>query len=105
MALADAVEGARYVAQQITWSDSDGNAVDLTGATLTGYIKPNGGSTRAIDGTLSLVTAASGIFSWAYGSTDVGTTGHFLVQFIATYGGGLKDKTLLTPWKVNAAID
>jgi hypothetical protein len=106
MALAEAVQGARYVAQQITWSDSDGNAVDLIGATLTGYISDrNGASIRAIDGTLAIVTAASGIFTWAYGVVDVGTVGVFQVQFIATYGSGLKDKTILANWRVNEAID
>jgi hypothetical protein len=31
--------------------------------------------------------------------------GVFQVQFIATYGSGLKDKTILANWRVNEAID
>lgn len=105
MPLSDAVEGARYIAQQITWTDEDGTVVDLTGATITGYKRRIGSSTEvALDGTLSLVTAASGIFSWAYGAVDVGTAGQFIVQFIATYGGGLKEKTLVQPWQVHEAL-
>lgn len=104
MALAAAVQNARHTAQQITWSDDQGNAVDLTGATLTGYIK-QGGVVRAIDGALALVTAASGVFSWTYGTNDVATDGDAEVQFVATYGGGTKDKTLISPWRVYNALD
>lgn len=107
MALADAVVGARYIAQQITWTDEDGTVVDLTGSTITGYKRLIGGSGAkvALDGTLSLVTAASGIFSWAYGAVDVGVAGQYEVQFIATYGGGLKEKTLKMNWLVHEALD
>lgn len=105
MALADAVQGARKIAQQITWTDEDGTAVDLTNTTLTGFIRPfGGGTTRAIDGTLSLVTAASGIFSWAYGETDVGTAGQFEVQFVATYSDTLTERTLKHAWQVIEAL-
>lgn len=105
MALADAVQGARYVAQQITWSDGDGNAVDLTGATLTGWISDENGRSVEVDGDLTVTTPASGIFTWAYGATDVGQAGEFLVQFRAVYGGGLADKTLIQSWTVAPAID
>lgn len=105
MALADAIQNARYAAQQITWTDADGNGVDLTGATVTGFIQDANGRIQAIDGTLALVTAASGIFSWTYGSNDVATPGDYLVQFVATYGGGQTDKTLLYEWQVYEALD
>lgn len=105
MALANAVQNARYAAQQITWSDGDGNAVDLTGATLTGFVQDANGRIRTIDGTLALVTAASGIFSWTYGANDVATPGDYLVQFVATYAGGQSDKTLLYEWRVFEALD
>ena len=105
MALSDAVEGASYIAQQITWTDEDGTVVDLTGATITGKLKNlETGAVTSIDGTLALVTAASGIFSWAYGAADVGTVGQFQAQFIATYGG-LSEKTLVEPWRVHDALD
>lgn len=106
MALANAIQNARYAAQQITWSDADSNAVNLTDSTLTGFIQDANGRIRAIDGTLELVTAASGIFSWAYGANDVATPGDYLVQFVATYDGNpLPDKTLLYEWTVHEAID
>jgi len=106
MALADAVQGARYIAQQVTWTDEDGTAVDLTGATITGYKRhARTKEVTPLDGTFTLVTPASGIFSWAYGEDDVETPGTYHVQFIATYGGGLAEKTLMASWTVYDALD
>lgn len=105
MALANAVKDARHTAQIITWTDGDGDAQNLTGATLTGRIMSGQtGEARAIDGTLAIVTAASGIFSWTYGAVDVGTAGQFYVQFIATYSGPSNDKTLAATWTVEPAL-
>jgi hypothetical protein len=106
MSLAKAVEGARHTAQQITWTDEDGTAVNLTGSTITGYKKANSdGTISALDGALALVTPASGIFSWTYGATDVGTVGTYKVQFIATYGDSTKDKSLAYDWEVIDGYD
>jgi len=109
MALAAAVKGARYIAQQVTWTDEDGTAVDLTGVTLTGYKRSKtGGAAVAIDGSLTPdadQVTNKGVFAWAYGAVDVSTVGQFNVQFIATYVGGLKEKTLITTWTVNEALD
>lgn len=103
MALADAVQDARLLAQRITWQDEDGTAVNLTGYTLTGRIEPEAtGIGRAIDGDLDLVTPASGLFDWTYGATDVGTAGKFLVQFIAT--SGENTKTFEAAWTVRRAL-
>src|SRR3989304_2867247 len=106
MGLSNAVQGARYIPQQITWTDEDGTAVNLTGATLTGKLKnmATGGITSN-DGTLAIGTAPAGIFSWTYGSLDGGTVGNFSVQFIATYAGPLTEKTLTEPWRVYDAFD
>ena len=106
MSLAHAIKNARHTAQQITFTDDDGTAVNLTAATMTGKIRSRAtGQVRDIDGTLALVTAANGIITWAYGSTDVGTAGEFDVQFIATFGDGLKDKSYITDWAVKDALD
>ena len=74
MSLAPAIQYARKRTQTITWKDDDGAAIDLTGATITGIIERAGVQT-AITGTLSLVTAASGIFSWAFSAADVAQAG------------------------------
>ncbi len=106
MALADAVQGAKRPSQQITWTDEDGNALDLSGATITGRIRDETtGIARDIDGTLAIVTAASGIFSWDYGTQDVGTAGTFAVQFIATYGSNpTPAKSFTSSWIVRDII-
>ncbi len=104
MALASAIKGARHTAQVITWKDGDGDAQDLTGATLTGRIGDRNGETRLIDGALAVTNAAGGEFTWAYGSGDVAVSGDFLVQFVATYGDGKNDKTLVEPWRVEREI-
>jgi hypothetical protein len=106
MALSDGIVGARHTAQQITWKDETGTAVDLTGATITGFKRVNEDRTTvAIDGSLDLVDlGANGVFTWAYGAVDVGTAGNFEVQFVATYGDSTKDKTFVTDWKVHEAL-
>jgi len=104
--LPPAVEGARKRTLTLTWKDTDDVAVDLTGATITGKLKNmNTGVIASMDGVLALVTAASGIFSWAFGVVDVGTVGFFKVQFIATYADTLKNKTFVADWEVRDALD
>lgn len=101
MALQNAVQNDQYTAQLITWNA--GSAVkDLTGAVLTGTITDQAtNTTRAITGTLALVTAASGIFSWAYSAADTATLGDYYVQFTATYAADSKaDSSFRTGWKV-----
>jgi hypothetical protein len=105
MALSKAVKGARHSPQQITWKKSDGTAYDLTGATITArLINKKTRQARAADGTLTIVTAASGIFNWAYGANDVSEAGKFDVQFIASYSDSKNDKTFVEPWEVEDAI-
>ena len=76
----------------------------MTGATLTGRIGDRNGETRLIDGALAVTNAAGGEFTWAYGSGDVAVSGDFSVQFVATYGDGKNDKTLVEPWRVEREI-
>jgi hypothetical protein len=104
MALAAAVQGATRPSQVITWTRADGTAEDLTGATITGTIKDSAGTVRAITGTLTVTTAASGVFTWAYSSADVATDGNYTVQFTAAFGGvPTPARTIKTPWVVYAA--
>ena len=101
MALAKAVKDARHTRQLVTWLDGDGDALNLTGATLTGRLQDlETGTARAIDGTLVVVTPVAGVFSWQYGVLDVGTAGHFRAQFTATFADTLADRTLLEDWEV-----
>lgn len=104
MGLSNAVEDARHTSQVITWTDAEGDAQNLTGATLTGRIRDRKtGIERAVDGTLVVTDAANGVFTWTYGAADVADDGVFDVQFIATYAGQ-NDKTLIERWIVFEAI-
>ena len=103
MALADGVVAARHIGQTITWTDEDGTVLDLTGATITGFVRPNhSGTVRAIDGVLVLSDAVNGVFTWAYGANDVSEYGDFEVQFVATYT--LLEKTILMAWHVHEGL-
>lgn len=96
------VKGSRKRALVITWQDTDGVAVDLTGATITGDLQnmTAGTAATAITGTFALVTAASGILSWARSAADVATLGAYKVQLKATYADTLYEKTLVAYWEV-----
>lgn len=102
MALQSAVQNDRHTAQSITWNAGSA-AKDLTGATITGTIteQREGGTTRAITGTLTVTNAAGGVFSWAYSAADTATLGDYYVQFTATYASDSKiDSSFRTGWKV-----
>lgn len=106
MALAAAVQGARRPSQTITWTDENGTALDLSGATITARIRnTTANTTVASDGTFTVVTAASGIFRWDYSAADVATAGSYEVQFTATYSSApTPARTILAPWVVLASI-
>jgi hypothetical protein len=100
MPLANAIQYARKRSQTITWTDEDGTAINLTGATLRAIKWDRNENETSVTGTLTLVTAASGIFTWAYSEYDVATAGTFMVQFIANYPGSLAELSYRTPWRV-----
>lgn len=105
MALANAVQGSRHTPQRITWTDTDDDPVNLTGATLSGRIRNvNTGDTADMDGDLAIVSAAAGVFDWTYGQDDVAEAGDYNVQFTATFGDSSKDRTLHHAWTVIAAF-
>lgn len=101
---AHAGSAAQRTVYTLTWQTDDGTAVNLTGATVTGRIQPIGGSSRAITGTITVTTAASGIFTWEPSSADLGTAASANhVQFYATASGKV-DSTYLHYWPVLASI-
>ena len=105
MSLAAAVAGALRPSQSISWTRADGNAENLTGATLTGKICNESGITRAIAGTLAVIDGAGGVFSWSYAAEDVAAPGTFTVQFTATFGAiPTPARTIITEWVVYRAL-
>lgn len=104
MCLSNAVQGARHTAQRIRWADGDDDPLNLTGATITARLLDLAtGQARAATGTLEVLDAEAGLFSWVYGEADVATAGAFNVQFVATFGE-TNDKTLAELWEVEAAL-
>lgn len=101
MALAYAVQGALRPSQIITWTRSDDTAEVLTGATITGTIKNDAGTVRAIAGTLTVTDGATGTFRWDYAAGDVATAGIYTVQFTAAFGSSpTPARTLKAQWLV-----
>lgn len=106
MALADGIKGATQFPQSITWTDEDSFPVNLTGAAITGYFRKKGAtSSTAITGSLDVFDAVNGVFTWDYHADDVAAGGHYDIQFIATYGSGEKEKTIITDWIVKDSLD
>lgn len=97
-----AIQGGKRPSPIITWCDAEGNAEDLTGATITARIFNNTtGTDYTSDGTFTVTDAANGVFRWDYGDTDIGTAGQCDVQFTAAFGSGpTPARTRRTPWRV-----
>ena len=84
----DMKQGDLKPALQVTLKDGDGVAVNVTGATVKFSMRNQ--ATRALkinEGTVTLVTAASGIvrYDWVAGDTD--TPGLYDAEFEVTYAG------------------
>jgi hypothetical protein len=101
--LAYAVQGATGTSQSIIWTQADGTVLDLSGATITGTIRPRWGSARAIAGTLTITDAAAGTFAWEYDAADLADAGDHLVQFTATYGSKV-EVSRYQEWTVRLSV-
>lgn len=102
--LPNGVQGSRDTVT-IYWYYPDGTAVTLTSATITGvYQNISTETVYAADGVFAVTDGANGIFTWAYGAGDVGSSGNFLVQIKAV----LADTTVIysskVPWSVEETL-
>lgn len=99
------VEGAERPSLLITWyREGTTTPEDLTGATLTGFIRADE-ATRVIVGTLTITSAANGIFRWDLDTADVVDVGSVVVQFVATFASGQTPaKTFTVSWYFEAAL-
>lgn len=95
-------QGSTHTPVDIAWTRAtDGAPQDLTGATLTGLIIGQNGTTRLITGTLvALAPTTSGIVRWFLSAPDVATIGIYLIRITATYADGLSDATYSDAWQV-----
>ncbi len=106
MALAAAIKGAKRPSQAVTWGREGGGVEDLTGATLTGWLRNRAsGETRAIAGALAVTDGPAGAFRWDYHANDVAEAGAFDVQFNAAFASGVTPaRTFVTRWDVREAL-
>src|SRR5688572_10606776 len=69
---------------------SDGNPVDLTGATVRFIMRAIGGAMK-VDQAASIVgTPTAGRARYSWGATDTDTVGTFEAEFEVTFGDGTK---------------
>lgn len=110
--LDDAVKGGLRPSMVIVWERNDitlagtYEAEDLTGATLTGWLRNRATEVKTpITGTLSVVDGPNGTFLWTFSEADVSVAGTFDVEFQATYAEGPSPaKTFPTKWRVLDSI-
>lgn len=92
----------------ILWTHADGSTGEnLTGATLSGYIKDTGtGASRPIAGTFAIVApATNGVFTWQPDPTDVANAGAHQVQFEAVFGTEpTPARTIVYDWEIAESI-
>ena len=80
-------KGDRLPILQATLVDGNGNAVNLTGATVTFSMANSAGTLVITDGSCTIVSATGGVVSYAWGSSDTTTAGTFTGEFEVTIGG------------------
>ena len=81
-------QGDRLPALYAVLTDANGTPVDLTGGTVIVKFKLIGGGTGTEKGgTCTIVDAANGQVSYAWGATDTATPGDYNLEFVATLGG------------------
>ena len=72
------------ISQQLL--DSDGNAVDITGATIK-FLMARRGPLK-VNGTATIVTAATGMVKYQWVAADTDTVGLYQIEWEVTYSGG-----------------
>jgi hypothetical protein len=109
MTLPNAIQGSLRPSLLITWYETGTTSpVDLTGATLSGFIQ-SGSTTVPIAGTLTVtdtvIEEKHPEFRWDLAAADVAEAGKVLVQFVATYASSpTPAKTFVMGWLVERAL-
>lgn len=105
MSLPNAIQGALRPSLLISWMETGTTTpVDLTNATLTGFIQA-GNTTVPIAGSLTVTDAIGGVFRWDLAAADVAETGRYQVQFVATYASNpTPAKTFACSWLVEPSL-
>jgi hypothetical protein len=82
--------GSTLPALSVQLLDSTGAGIDLTSATVTMTMRSRSGSLKIDAGPCSIVTASTGIVSYAWQAEDTDTIGLFDAEFTATFSGGVE---------------
>lgn len=68
-----------------TLQDADGNAVDITGASVRFHMRAIGSNQTTVDDVATIVTADSGIVRYDWDAADTDTVGSYQAEFEVTY--------------------
>lgn len=72
----------------VTLRDANGNAVNITGASVHIDVTPIHGGTKVVDAAATIVNAAGGQVSYTFTAPQTATPGDYLATFTVTFGGG-----------------
>jgi predicted dehydrogenase len=68
-----------------TLQNANGDAIDLTGASVKFHMRTVGGASTVVDAAATIVTAASGIVRYSWVSPNTATIGSYQAEFQVTY--------------------
>lgn len=71
-----------------TLTDSDGNAIDITGASVDFHMSPRGGDGTKVDAQATITDASNGKVEYRWSQSDTDTPGTYRGEFEVTYSGG-----------------
>ena len=69
-------------------ADSDGTAIDLTGASVQFKMRAVNSSTLKVNASASITNASNGAVSYTFSSSNTDTSGLFQGEFQVTFSGG-----------------
>ena len=73
---------------QLWIADSDGTAIDLTGASVQFKMRAVNSSTLKVNASASITNASNGAVSYTFSSSNTDTSGLFQGEFQVTFSGG-----------------